>query len=277
MQLKKGITIHSPLANIASQVMVNEGTMRAGKATGLNYYRNSYIPKTNWRSLSSTEQKVLISDSPFSDYGKNIYIGELPGDLKKSLKSLGLHKCTEMDQVMPCIKKQEKKVKKLSDRLEDFIRPFSSTGQYKFHRITRALPNWATTTRFLVKDELVFVGLHIDQSRQFTPFTAARSDNRISVNMGSETRHLALINLTLIQVVNMIKERSGIPYSEINLVNISTLFFKYFSGYPTVKLAIKPYQFYIAPTDNFLHDATTLEINNLDVTFVYVGQFDSPK
>ena len=277
MQLKKGITIHTPLAGIAEQVAINNGTMRAGKATGLNYYRDSFIPKTTWRSLNSTEEKALISAEPFSEYGKHIFIGELPAGLKRSLITLGLHECTEMDQVVPRVKSREKQVKNISRRIDDLIRPFSSTGHYKFHRITRALPNWATTTRFFINDEFVFIGLHIDQSRPFTPFTAARSDNRISLNLGSETRYLALINLTLKQVVNMIKEKTGLPYSEINTANISTLFFKHFPGYPAIRLAIKPYQYYIAPTDNFLHDATTLYNTKLDVTFVYVGLFDSPQ
>lgn len=278
MQLKQGITIHSRLNDIAGQVTINEGTMPAGKATGLPYFPGSTVPKTKWRALNRQEEKLLIPAKPFTNFTKNIYIGEIPDALKKPLMHLGLHECTQMDQVVPAIQKKEKEVKAVSKKLHTFLKPFSSTGHYKFHRITRAMPGWPTITRLFIKEkeETGFIGLHIDQSRPFTPYTASRSDNRISVNLSRETRYLALINLTLIQVVHLLKEQAGIPGKEITAANISTLFFKHFPDYPAVKLAIKPYQYYIAPTDNFLHDASTLGNRELDVTFVYVGLFDTP-
>lgn len=279
MQLKKGITIHSTLPGIAAQVTINEGTMRAGKKTGLPYSPGSTIPKTKWRSLERAEEKILLSPGPVTDFRKNIYLGEVPASLKRSLMKMALHECTAMDQVIPAVKAREKEVKEASKKLETFLRPLSSTGKYKFHRITRALPGWATITRFFIKkkEETTFIGLHIDQSRLFTPYTASRSDNRVSINLSKETRHLALINLTLVQAVHMIKERSGLPYNKITAENITSLFFKYFPAYPAVKLAIKPYQYYVAPTDNFFHDATTLGNKELDVTIVYVGMFDMPR
>jgi len=278
MQLKRGITIHSNLDNIAAQVTINDGTMKAGKATGLPYSPGSTVPKTKWRSLDKAEAKVLVAPGPVTDFRKNIYIGEMPAALKKSLMALELHNCTQMDQVIPQVQKKEKEVKAVSKKLHTFLKPFSSTGNYKFHRITRAMPGWTTVTRLFIKEkeETVFIGLHIDQSRMFTPYTAGRSDNRISINLSKETRHLALINLTLVQAVNMIKERSGLPSEKIRTDNLCSLFFKYYPDYPAVKLAIKPYQFYLAPTDNFFHDATTLGNKELDVTIVYVGMFDMP-
>jgi hypothetical protein len=242
----------------------------------LYYYPGSYVPKRKWRSLSIAEKKVLLFHGNISDYRKNIFIGEVPVALRKSIMSLGLHDCTSIDQVMLDVEKQEKPVKKISKQLDTFLRPFSSTGNYKFHRLTLANPNWETITHYFVKDRYAYIGLHVDGSRKFTPYTAFRSGNRISINLGKETRHLAMANLTLIQTVNMIKERSGLPYSKITADNVSTLFFKHCPDYPAVKFGIKPYQYYIAPTDNFFHDATTLGNTAIDITFVYTGLFDMP-
>jgi hypothetical protein len=276
MLLKRGVTIHSYLPGVDAQVMINDGTMKPGKSTGLYYYPDSYIPKRKWRNLSNAEQKTLLSSSDITDYRKNIFIGIIPADLRKSLMSLGLHDCTNINQVMPEVKKQEKKIKTLSKKLDTYLRPFSSTGVYKFHRLTLANPNWETITNYYFKNQHVYIGLHVDGSRKFTPYTAFRSGNRISINLSKETRYLAMVNLTLIQTVNMIKERSGLPYSKINSDNISTLFFKHCPDYPAVKFGIKPYQYYIAPTDNFFHDATTLGNTAIDITFVYTGLFDMP-
>ncbi|MBL7729063.1 MAG: hypothetical protein JNM68_15310 [Dinghuibacter sp.] len=275
MYLKRGITIHSSLPGISEQVQINNGTMKPGKATGLYYHPGSAVPRVKWRSPNPAEQRLLMTNGPFTDYRKNIYIGEVPPALRESLAALGLHKCTELDQVIPRVKRKEKEVKLVSRKLDKFLRPFSSTGNYKFHRITRAMPGRETTTCFYINDRFVYVGLHIDQSRKFTPYTALKSGNRISINLGSETRYLEYINLTMIQAVQMIKERSGLTYNDINSDNISTLFFKYCSDYPAIKISLEPYQFYIAPTDNFFHDATTRFNTKLDVTIVYTGLFDS--
>lgn len=276
MHLKRGITIHSKLPDIAGQVTINSGTMKPGKATGLYYHPGSAVPKTNWRGLDTAELKVLLDSREVTDFSKSIYIGEVPAAVRKSLIAMGLHNCTEMDQVIPEIKKKEKEVKIASRKLDTFLRPFSSTGTYKFHRITRAMHGRETITSFYIDDRFIYIGLHIDQSRSFTPYTAAKSGNRISINLGRETRYLAFINLTMIQAVNMIKERSGLPYTKIDANNISTLFFKYCPGYPAVKVGVRPYQYYIAPTDNFFHDATTLGNSEIDITIVYTGIFDMP-
>ncbi len=276
MHLKRGITLHSELVDIAEQLYINNGTIKPGTASGLYYHPGSVVPKKKWRHLENAEKKVLIAPGQFSDFRRSIYIGEVPAPLRKSLMSLGLHNCKEIDQVIPEIKKKEREVKTLSRKLDVFLRPFSSTGSYKFHRITRAMPNRETITCHFIDDRFIYIGLHIDQSRSFTPYTAANSGNRISINMGSETRYLAFVNLTMIQAVNMIKKRSGLSYTKIDADHIAELFFKYCPDYPVVKAGIKPYQYYIAPTDNFFHDATTLGNSEIDVTTVYTGIFDMP-
>jgi hypothetical protein len=276
MLLKRGITIHSELADVAEQLTISDGTKKPGKASGLYYYPGSAVPRAQWRRPGASELKALLAPGQVTDYSKNIYIGEVPAGLKKSLMLLGLHHCTEIDQVIPEVKKKEKEVKKASRKLDAFLRPLSSTGNYKFHRITRAMPGRETITSFYIEGRFIYIGLHIDQSRQFTPYTAAKSGNRISINLGKETRYLAFINLTMIQAVNLVKERSGLPYAKIDSTNISTLFFKYCADYPAVKVALKPYQFYIAPTDNFFHDASTMGSSEIDITIVYTGVFDMP-
>ncbi len=276
MHLKHGITLHSDLPDIAGQVFINNGTTKPGTASGLYYHPGSAVPKKKWRSLDTAEKKALIAPGAFKDFRKSIYIGEVPPALRNSLLSLGLHDCAEIDQVIPAIKQKEKEVKSVSKKLDAFLRPLSSTGNYKFHRITRAMPNRETITCHYIDDKFIYIGLHIDQSRAFTPYTAYKSGNRISINMGSETRYLAFVNLTMIQAANMIKERSGLSAEKIDANHISDLFFKYCPDYPVIKAGIKPFQYYIAPTDNFFHDATTLGNSKIDVTTVYTGIFDMP-
>jgi hypothetical protein len=274
MQLKKGIRLYSDLSNIADQVAINGGTMLPTGSTGFYYLEGSYIPKASWRKPCDKEISLLLTQNKEADFRKSIFVGNIPPELKDSFQELNLHACTAVDQILPTFKEKEKEVKQINTRLHAFLSNFSSTGNYKFHRITRAMPNRETITCHYVREKFIYVGLHIDQSRKFTPYTAYKSGNRISINMGRETRHLAFINLSMLQVMKMIRECTGLSDTSIDSNNIGYQFFKHFPEYPVVKLALKPYQYYIAPTDNFFHDATTLGKNEIDVTIVYTGLFD---
>jgi hypothetical protein len=274
MQLKKGIRIYSDLSDIADQVAINGGTMLPPESTGLYYLDGSYIPKATWRKPCDKEISLLLTQNKDADFRKSIFVGNIPSDLKGSFEELNLHACTSIDQILPTFGNNEKEVKQINKSLHAFLKNFSSTVNYKFHRITRAMPNRETITCHYVREKFIYVGLHIDQSRRFTPYTAYKSGNRISINLGRETRHLAFINLSMLQVMKMIRECSGLSDASINCNNIGYQFFKHFPEYPVVKLALKPYQYYIAPTDNFFHDATTLGNSQFDVTIVYTGLFD---
>ncbi|UPK66562.1 hypothetical protein [Chitinophaga filiformis] len=273
MELKKGIGLYSKLPGINDQLYINAGTIPATADTGLYYHPGSYIPRHEWRHLQPAESKLLVSNTAAgTDFSKSIYVGEIPETLRRSFATLGLDQVKELDKVYPALKENESIVKQITEELEAFLRPLSASRNYKFHRITRAMPNRETITCHYIDEQFIYIGLHIDQSKRFTPHTAYRSGNRISINLSKENRWLAFINLSMRQVVNMLREKMDV--SEVNPDNIAYYFFQHYSDYPALKIEIKPYQYYIAPTDNFFHDATTLGNREIDVTIVYTGIFD---
>jgi hypothetical protein len=275
MFIKRGIRLYSDLAGIADQITISDGTMLPPEDMGLYYLPGSYIPNPVWRKPDANETKALLSDKK-TDFRKSIFVGEIPDNLKKAFESLGLNECTSVDQIMPQFRAKEDEVKNLNEKLHAFLHTFTSTGNYKFHRITRAMPDRQTITCHYTPEKFIYIGLHIDRSRRFTPYTAHKSGNRISINLSKETRYLAFINLSLIQVINMVKEQVQLSNVKIDCHNIGHLFFKHYPTYPVVKIGVKPYQYYVAPTDNFFHDATTAGNKEIDVTIVYTGVFDMP-
>ncbi|MEO8234690.1 MAG: hypothetical protein ABI549_04680 [Flavobacterium sp.] len=274
MNLKNGLNIYSDLPSISKQLFINEGTNPSNPKSELNFLDGSYVPKHHWRSLKIKEQQLLISNSNRIHYSKCISVGNISSKLKNIFEELNLKECGHPDEVRPKIKNNETIVKKLSDELDLFLNNFSSNKVYKFHRITRAMPNRETITCHYFNQEFVYIGLHIDQSKKFTIHSAHKSGNRISINLSNETRSLIFINLSLIQVFNMIKEKVDVTKNEINSNNIGYYFFKYYPDYPAIRLEQKPYQYYVAPTDNFFHDASTLNNTEIDITIVYTGVFD---
>jgi hypothetical protein len=273
MMLRRGIVIRSDLPNFEEQLTINTGTSPAVDEVNISYTPNSFIPKRDWQPLNGKAKAMLFDHSNGQQARNIIRVGKVPNMIKKTFRKIKLHECTNPDDVYPTVREHEEIVKHLATELDSFFEQFSSNKQYKFHRITRAMPNRDTITCHYRNEQFTYIGLHVDRSRLYKLHTAYQSGNRISINLGKESRCLATVNLSLIQAYNMIRRKIS-RGTTITPQNIGNLFFQHYPDYPVIKIEIKPYQFYIAPTDNFFHDATTMGMKSIDITLVYTGNFD---
>lgn len=275
MNLRKGVQLFTDIKTIDKQLLINTGVQLVEEYKGATYFENSFIPLQTWHEPSKKQLKTIVSTSLTQfDYRKSLYVGKIPKKLETAFEKLQLHDITDAYEVMPRFENNKEQVVKINKALHDFLKHFSSSGNFKFHKITYAIPNRETMTSFYVEGAFLYLGLHIDQSRHFTVHTAHKSGNRISINLSSETRTLVYTNLTMIQVYNMLKEKMDVQKTPLNPDNIAQHFYTHYPNYPVAKIAIKPYQFYIAPTDNFFHDGSTAGTKNIDITIIYTGMFD---
>jgi len=273
MMLKRGLVIKSDLPDIVQQLTINSGTSAAVNEVNISYTPNAFIPKRDWQPLNGKAKAVLFNNSGDVQSNSVIKIGKVPDKIAETFRKIELHELTNPDDVYPTVRKHEEIVKGLATELDGFFEQFSSNKLYKFHRITRAMPNRDTITCHYRDEQFTYIGLHVDRSRLYKLHTAHRSGNRISINIGNESRCLATVNLSLIQAYNMVRKKVTADKT-ITPHNIAGLFFQHYPNYPVVKIEVKPYQYYIAPTDNFFHDATTVGMKSIDITLVYTGNFD---
>ncbi|MEM9546944.1 MAG: hypothetical protein AAGA77_13270 [Bacteroidota bacterium] len=277
MKLKRGLSIYSNLPAIEDQVAINGGSVSGKKnISGFKYIKGAHIPKLDWRPLSQAEKDKLIATDSNIPYSKSLYIGDVPPKLKKVLQDMELDQCEKLEEINIKLTSGWDAVRAATDELDVVLSEISTKKDFYFHKITTAVPNKETVTYFNKRKQPRYIGLHIDKSRNFRIHTANKSQNRISINLSKETRYLVFLNLTLIQVYNMIKKKVDTTQVHIHPNNIVEYFFKYYPDYPVTRVAQKPYQYYVAPTDNFLHDGCTLGNKNIDVTLVYIGSFDMP-
>ncbi|PTX61088.1 hypothetical protein C8N46_105244 [Kordia periserrulae] len=275
MKLTRGMRVFGHIDDLSSQIQINTGTREVLENNGVKYFEGSFIPLQTWRTLSTSElKKIDATGETFANYSKNIYIGEVSKKIKDAFMLLDLYNCRSPDEVFPRFKARKKEVKKINTVLHEFLKKCSSTGNFKFHKITRALPNQETMTSFHVEGEFLHLGLHIDQSRHFKIHTAYKSGNRITINLSYETRSLIFTNLTMIQAYNLIRKKVNVKKIILNPDTIAMHFYRLYPDYPVLKLDLKPFQYYVAPTDNFFHDGSTMGTKYIDITIVYTGQFD---
>jgi len=277
MKLKKGLNIYSKLPSIVEQIVINGGSVSGKKnSSGFKYEKGAHIPKNDWRPLSKSDVNKLIAPDSNIPYNRSLYIGEVPSKLKKSLKKLALDKCDELIEVNDRLTQSWDLVRAATDELKATLSELSTKKDFYFHKITTAVPNKETVTCFDKGKKRTYIGLHIDKSRNFGIHTANKSQNRISINLSKETRYLVFLNLTLIQIYNMVKKKVDTKETYVYPNNVVDFFFKFYPDYPVTRVALKPYQYYVAPTDNFVHDGSTFGNKDIDVTLVYIGSFDMP-
>ncbi|MCJ7934898.1 MAG: hypothetical protein MUW56_15070 [Chryseobacterium sp.] len=269
--LKKGLQLYNNgIDNIEQQILINTGTEPVKDITEVEYLSNAFLPKNSWRQLTDKEYRIVMTDTSGTPFSKSVSVGKIPEKITHLIKQLKLSECESLFDVDPKFKENEELITQINEELDTFLKEKSSVQDFKFHRIAKAQPNRETTTFHLINREHVrYTGLHIDESRRFTPYTAYKSNNRISINVSEESRYLYYINLTLRQIYHLYKGK------KVTTENIVENFMRDFPDYPVIRLEVKPYEYYIAPTDNFIHDGSTLGNKGFDITIVYVGIFDN--
>ena len=290
MKLKKGIFIHNQLKENYAAISINSGTVYhteqvappvnfQGYSYTPQYNEDAYVIKRDWRALNDEEIDCLQANGNRNDHN-TVYLGDIPEQLKEHFQSLSLTGAKNRDEVMERLAASPEKTKVLSEHLNAFLKPLSNNQAFKFHCVGINFPNIelvaCNTTKLPAgykPQDIRYMGLHNDGTRDMTIYTANKAGNRISINIGDESRSFLFVNLSMVQAINMLKKKIDIVKHNVNIANISRFFFEHFPDYPVIKIHQQPYQYYIAPTDNCFHDGSTLGSTTLDVTMVYFGNF----
>jgi len=244
------------------------------------YVANAYVNKRDWRKLTEEELLGLAPDETRNDYN-TLYLGEIPTALKECFKALKLHESADREEVYIRFQSNQELTQKATQLLHEFLLPLANNKKFNFHCIGTNYPNIelvACNTTMLEEgykqSEKTCLGMHNDGTQLMTIDTAHEFGNRISINLGKDSRYFLFVNLQLKEAHRMLEEKlSADEFQQINISNIPQYFFKNFPDYPVMRVEQKPYQYYISSTDNCFHDGSTLGATHLDVCIVYFGNF----
>ena len=96
--------------------------------------------------------------------------------------------------------------------------------------------------------------------------------NRICVNLGREERRFLFINLTLAKMFEALG-RDLTTNKDYYGTDLGHDFMLAYPSYPVVRLTVKPREAYIAPTDNLIHDGTSVDKQYPDIALHILGYF----
>ncbi len=287
-KLKSGIKIYSDYTG--GSLQINSGILHhseqepneiifKGERFLQQYEPEAYLPKRDWRTPDPDEYKLVKGDHRNKKDYNSVFTGEMPENLQNLFTKLHLHAAESEDDVFDIFKENKEIVNEINTRLNEFLGGISQ-APFKFMSLAtnyanseivsldkRKLPEGHT-----IRD-LRFIGVHKDSSKNMTLHTAHQFGNRITFNLGKESRYLLLLNLSMLQAYHMIKKEIDVKENQVNNKNITSYFMKLFPDYPMLKIEHKPHHFYIAPTDNCFHDGSTFGSTSLDIVMTYLGKF----
>jgi uncharacterized protein len=275
------IRAHSPQGpSIRARIALSSGTSAAAARPNRDgrYIAEAMVPRLPFRPLTDHEFALLVAD-PASAWraGTDVAVVAFPDSVIDPVRRIieSLHPGDEAFSVGRAPGSDPA----LSDAfgpLSDHIgRHYALDGdEPRVVRLGRSAPGELTATWDTVAGRagVHHVGMHVD-SWFDTPLSAReQSQNRICINAGRSPRHFLFINLGLARMNAIL---NGTDLSEMSYYgsDLGHEFMTAFPGYPVVRLTLQPGEAYIAPTENIIHDGSTLGMAHQDLAIHLIGSF----
>ncbi len=238
-----------------------------------NYYYNDYSFKASkpWQPLDSSEINNLLIDSSNSNYRNNIGLTKIPNGLKHSFIKLGISNVNSYEELTLLRKQKDVLFKDVVANLGDFLSDYLISDN-DLEAVGFLVKRGDIETATIGKGK--YAGLHVDSwdDLQISKVGASAA-NRISINLGNYDRYLLFIDLTLEEIYKNLELKNKPEIDEYNSTRLAYDFLSTNTQYPVCKLRVKPYEAYIAPTENIIHDGSTVGSKSSDITFITRGHF----
>jgi len=243
------------------------------------YKDNAIKPKNNWRPLNEKELSLIMTKEKMVSTNNQIGIVKIPDDLLMKFKEVGFQNISDYKEFSNLFKEKSENLEEAMVLVTDFfsylIKDTYSISNVELLCFSYERPNLETIAYSQTTNE--YFGLHFDSSVGNKIFERKNNPNRLSINIGSEPRYLIFTDIDMKQMYDMLLEKDSAFKEEKEKLNDSALaykFFETFPNYPVYRFMQKPYEAYIAPTDNVIHDGSTLGKKKPDMTIVFTGYFN---
>lgn len=270
-QILRAVRLFAPISELrrtADRVMLSAGSMPASLLSPPNnsYIDGARVPKPEWRAPTKDEGVVLwaTEQSPIHEMVGivRVFDADVLGNLQATINSLWL---------MPTSDSRVWTHPLTSTLMSRFKTMCIVEGSLDFHGVTFDPPGLHTVSIDPRVDKLV--GLHVDYWERKNISERHTCRTRMCVNIGREDRHFLYINLSVVQMREMLKSKGQVLTTPEEAGLIGQSFLAAFPEYPVVKLLISPGEAYIAPTENILHDASSISAKTHTLHTAFRGQF----
>lgn len=270
-ELEAGISLFSNEVDLSTRLVRSSGVqyLKESKHGNALYY-DGYIPKKPWLPLSKEEGQLLILDSPPESHLDTVAVGKIPSEILRLASKLNIDARRSEQHIE--LDENNLRHSVFKKAILDYFKPLYIREEgLKPLTIYCGRTNLPTTTFSPVNNQLI--GLHFDSWDRAEWTDRSNVRNRICINLGIEERYFLFVNLTLEEILKKLTTK-GIATITLN-DNLNQLFFDNFPDYPVIRVCIEPGEYYIAATENILHDGCTEDKTYNDVIFQILGYFST--
>jgi len=254
---------------ISSGTCIAKGTL----SNGIPYRDNAFKPEAPWYSLSLIEREALLSKpESLPELNSCINIVKIPASIIEEFELMKMQNITNKFQLRYY-------QKKYGEKLQGGINAITTYAQCHLLDIEEPIyPSFAfsncnleTVTIYLKYKSLV--GLHIDNFDGLDLDNIDQAKRRFCVNLGSEVRYLLFINLTISKLLEEVSKKKNEFKKGYSQWHLYTDFLRLYPDYPVIRVPLQPFEAYIAPAENMIHDGSTVGTQHHDLTLFYRGTF----
>ena len=222
---------------------------------GAAYEEGARLPREPWRRPTPEEADSLIMTELPSNMATSVAIVTLPDELCNDLRKI----------------RRSGNAESLEINLLQAIRAICQLGE-PLHCIgpSKNPANLKTVT--FNHDTGRYNGLHVDNWDQLELSSRHLATNRICINIGQDDRYFLFLPLSLMDIASALSEEMG-PDWEVPLryTLLGRQFMERFPEVPIVRCRLTPGEAYIAPTENLVHDGSSVGQSNTDEQFTLRG------
>jgi hypothetical protein len=234
------------------------------------YEHGALLPSSDWKRLN-TNALSEIFDAGKHGLENNVLIDFLPQDALDALSFFDIGSCDTREEVLKMYQNRADIFSQFTDSLDDFLASelLNTSENLKYHTISMQPPGNKSVNYNIIGESKIYTGMHIDRSEGFPLGECYKSKQRMCINLG-ETRYLYIFDLS----VDALKASYEKEYNkELTFETLIPVYGNLYKNYP-VKVVEMPFgSYYIAPTDNLIHDASTINHTTFDVTVHYLANF----
>lgn len=241
----------------------------------VHYISSAMVPRTPFRSATLQEMELLArkSESPWH-VGGDVAVVQMPAEVVSPL--MAIFEEVDMPEAHGSVRDHtlHPEWQEAFRRVSDYVKSNHALdgAEPRVVRVGRARSGKLTVTKDTVKGRtgVHYVGLHVDSWVDIPLCEREHSQNRICINLGRGTRQFLFINLGLARMHEILHGRA-LRDSKYYGSDLGHAFMRAFPAYPAICLSIRPGEAYIAPTENMIHDGSTLGATHPDVALHMIG------
>lgn len=261
-----GIKIYTNLS-LQDRLTISNGTETVSELNGKPTQSPTFVPKEPWQPLNA-QQLTQVKGADDKPAYQSIALLTLPKPLIKQWQNMGIHQATTEAQVQAVhLHPNYSSVIKATGHWASIFQ--SKKEQILMHNLA-CIPKGLRTVTFNPKEDR-YLGLHLDSWEKQPLDQLSQVRNRLCINLGQSARYFLFIN----QEIKSIQKILGAQQENRARTLIQDFLTKY-PEYPVIRIKLNPFEAYLAPTENLIHDGSSEGQAYQDVQITLRSYFQTP-